>query len=230
MENLQNHAIANSGIPPKWGFQSQKHVDVEDVYEYMAMPKEKRTKKVLGVIDWYLTPYSLPWDLDQKRDETQWGIFEEFVKKNFPVQYFIRDVLGDFWEYRICRRLKDLWYKIECHTFNDRNKYLRKLLPKTWADKPELYRQIVFAMIEHYVAKDGEDALDFIVWDNDDAHKAQRAFIDDAIKWIQIDRPLLVKAAEERSIKASIEIEDEIDKKDKEILKGFAEYYRGFWT
>lgn len=51
-----------------------------------------------------------------------------------------------FWKY-------DVWYPL-CSWFNPRQKWLTKLIPNTWMDKPELIKDILFACLVHYVEEE----------------------------------------------------------------------------
>jgi len=125
--------------------------------------------------------------------------------------------------------------------FNPCNKRIRKVIPNTWCDLAELTLRINFEIIKSYV----EEEMDQIVWTSDETHNEVGKWLKESYEYITKEREQLLKDFDEalehssenlRSLpygeryKVPNEIEALIDKKDKEILIGLANYRQFLWS
>ena len=125
---------------------------IYSIDEYLKAPKNRR-QTWWG---WYKEPDGYEWT----------GIFDEecpfenFWKKNYPIQYFLREDVGSFFR-RMKYRLNDCWYNIKCFFF-PKQRWLTKTIPNTWCDKVALLPDIVFASLIHFVEE--EEGLNSRTW------------------------------------------------------------------
>ncbi len=113
-----------------------------------------------------------------RRDRTVWGIFymhphifsdralfgyskdrkalDEFIKKEFPIQHWLRETCFDL---KIKFKVK---YDKLRYFLNPRQKWLTKQIPSEWNDKTTLIPLINFAMVKHFV--EVEDANHLTNW------------------------------------------------------------------
>lgn len=125
--------------------------------------------------------------------------------------------------------------------FNPCNKRIRKVIPNTWCDLAELTLRINFEIIKSYV----EEEMDQIVWTSNETHNEVGKWLKESYEYITKEREQLLKDFDEalehssenlRSLpygeryKVPNEIEALIDKKDKEILIGLANYRQFLWS
>lgn len=125
--------------------------------------------------------------------------------------------------------------------FNPCNKRIRKVIPNTWCDLSELTLRINFEIIKSYV----EEEMDQIVWTSDEKHNEVGKWLKESYEYITKEREQLLKDFDEalehssknlRSLpygeryKVPNELEALIDKKDKEILIGLANYRQFLWS
>jgi hypothetical protein len=140
---------------------------------------------------------------------------------------------------KLCWKISNLRYSLSC-LFKPRQKWLTRVVPRTWCDKPELMRDVLFAFIVDYV--EVEDGLRFRGhdWkaDLEQGHVSQE-YVDDTNKvldriynvyvFIKTDRPRL-----EQEIKDSDEYCTQaykmLDDKDKWALKEIVELREYLWT
>lgn len=146
----------------------RKYAPVETVEDYFKLPKSQRTKWGF----WYLLPYALPWDnFEETEKDGGWGEFYARIKKEYPIQYFIREVI---WEKvstksaQISNTLSDFY--IYC--FNPQHSELRAAIPRNWQDLSSIIPDFLFACIISFVEK--EDGLNSYHCLKDDKIKADK--------------------------------------------------------
>lgn len=180
---------------------------------------------------------------------------KERLEKKDDLKTFIRIENLDDWFDEIRNRkypwYEKVWNKIYVKTndlawniyrfFNPCNKRIRKVIPNTWCDLSELTLRINFEIIKSYV----EEEMDQIVWTSDETHNEVGKWLKESYEYITKEREQLLKDFDEalehssenlRSLpygeryKVPNEIEALIDKKDKEILIGLANYRQFLWS
>jgi hypothetical protein len=164
-------------------FGGYQHVGSAD--EYINMPYRQRTVWLF----WYKSPIiscngkRFSWPLGSKDDRNK---VDAFIKRKFPIQFFIRDVSFSL----KCKlsRLRD-WIS---YTLRPRQKWLAKQIPKSWCDKTHLIQLINFAMVVHFIEE--EKALDVTDWEasSPQADKFSKELMD-CYNYIKVRRPQLEK-------------------------------------
>ena len=113
-----------------------KYANAVNVKEYKELPKSERED--FGF--WYRQPKLYEWGGEK---------FEDYWKQNYPIQFRIREsienllisisVLKD-------KLIENTWTKIF-----PKNEWVRKIIPHTYSDKPELIQDFLFASIIDFV-------------------------------------------------------------------------------
>lgn len=235
-----------------------KNEKINKVSEYKSLPKKEREWFGLYQIPYSMEISSLNFVENKKEDNDEgWNGFYSYVKKEYPIQYFFREYLGDiifyFWNAKIMSKYGETWHsKIWARLFNDRQKYLRKVIPYTWCDKPELFTEIVFAMLVNYV--EGERCFEIIDFDHHESDKEIKKYIIESYDIIKIQIPKL-KEQESRAYnniklrkveaknqdiqgmdlynfiyKEVHDIENTIQQKEEFVLQGFLKHRQSLWT
>ncbi len=128
---------------------------VENTEEYITLPFKDRTK--WGIF--YRTPLAL--------EHHEWKKCNDFLKKMFPVQFFIREValaeIGYLW-----RRLGWFCYYVKCLLFK-RYHVIKLDLSPCWHDKNHLMEKALEKLLIDFVEQ--EEPFKHIDWDSDSAHK-----------------------------------------------------------
>lgn len=116
--------------------------------------------------------------------------------------------------------------------WSDKHKELRKLIPYTWMDKPELFKEIVFFMIVNFV--EGEECFNSTAYDDEEWNANQnnepKIFADKlryVYTWLKETRP---KLQAELTAKYSMLASDKLEAEERVIVKWFAENHHKFWT
>ena len=91
----------------------------------------------------------------------------------------------------------DLKYKISAF-FNPRQKWLTKKIPRTYCDKPELIRDILFNCLENFVSEDGEDCFNVADWEWSEEKKESRRKLELAMDIIKVQIPAKQKELDDR--------------------------------
>jgi hypothetical protein len=180
---------------------------------------------------------------------------KERLEKKDDLKTFIRiDNLDDWFDEIRNRKYpwyEKVWNKIYVKTndlawniyrfFNPCNKRIRKVIPNTWCDLSELTLRINFEIIKSYV----EEEMDQIVWTSDEKHNEVGKWLKESYEYITKEREQLLKDFDKaleyssenlRSLpygeryKVPNELEALIDKKDREILIGLANYRQFLWS
>lgn len=70
------------------------HRDVSTYEKYVALPKSERERRVsFWITPWYKTPWSYTWYSFQEECEST--KIDRFLKKNYPIQFFVRELATD---------------------------------------------------------------------------------------------------------------------------------------
>jgi hypothetical protein len=171
-----------------------------------------------------------------------WHDWREQVKKDYPVQYFLRELIGDF-QYSCRHMYRDTKYAIKCF-FKPYHSDIRKAVPRQWADVSNLIIDVNFAMILSFKREADESCVD---WDGTDNHRKFKNWLDTSAIWIKEGRPNLVELMmnaypphplPERLRGKSYDelysevnrIEALIDATDTNIIKQMIDYREYMWT
>jgi hypothetical protein len=219
------------------------YVSVNNVDDYFNLPKSKRQK--WGV---YLKPYGLPCDF---LDETElgWKEFDRRIKKLYPIQGWFREWFISidnpvYWFfYRLNRNTRDIKNIIK-RFIRPAHPRFRKAYPRhKWHDLSHAIVDINFALIQDFYHE--EISRDFVNWDATEEHKAFRAWIEDAIFWIEKAEPQAQKDLDtaftnidrknrklpyDQMYAEVIRIEKTIEETNTRILKEMIEHRGFFWT
>lgn len=144
-----------------------KHfVVVYTVDEYKAMPRKSRE---LVVWYWPSPFYIKPYALSAGDDLVgEWTKFDEYVKKEYPVQYFFREtVAGFFWDIETsCRRIK---WKIKPYIQRERKEMRDKVFTRQYRDLDSIIVEFCMQCVIEYV--DREKCFDKIVFNHSEKVK-----------------------------------------------------------
>lgn len=145
----------------------RKHsVMVHTVDEYKAMPRQSRE---LVVWYWPSPLYIKPYALSAGDDlVSEWTKFDEYVKKEYPVQYFFREtVVGFFWDIETsCRRIK---WKITPYIQRERKKMRDKVFTRQYRDLDSIIVEFCMQCVIEYV--DREKCFENIRYDSTEERK-----------------------------------------------------------
>jgi len=224
--------------PNKW------QIKVDNIDEYFNLPKEKRTRWGL-----YLIPYALPFD-HFENDKNGWEGFYERIKKEYPIQWFIRKWLPSI-NNPIARFFKKIKWRLEDYYHN-----IRRLISPPHARRLKAYPRWAYMDIQYAVEKINfallldfwyeEVAGGIVDWHSDLETQEVYNWMKEAVDWIEIGKPALEEElAKERDIAfhnrrhhtsfndvyAKEEaIEKEIRDRDTKILQEFIAKREWFWT
>ena len=144
-----------------------KHcVMVHTVDEYKAMPRKSRE---LVVWYWPCPLYIKPYALSAGDDLVgEWTKFDEYVKKEYPVQYFFRNtVAGFFWDIETSyRRIKS---KVRPYIKYPRKEMRDKVFTRNSGDLDSIIVEFCLQCVIEYV--DREKCFDHILFDYSDEVK-----------------------------------------------------------
>lgn len=120
-----------------------------------------------------------------------------------------------------------------------RQKWLTKVIPKTWTDKDDLMRICLFEMLVHFVEEEeGVKLCKESDWEEDiKSGYVSKKYVKDHVKWckkvlslyayITGERPSIVKKFEQDY---SLEIEEELFKKDTAAMVDIVKTRGYMWT
>jgi hypothetical protein len=108
-----------------------------------------------------------------------WDIWRDKVKKEHPIQYFIRDSIESI-EYGLMRRYRRLCYLTRT-TFFPENKRIRAAIPVRGHDTCSTIINMNFAAILQF--KEEADNS-YVEWDARDCDKEFKDWLDSAVVWI----------------------------------------------
>jgi len=89
-------------------------------------------------------------------------------------------------------RVKHWWYEQVSSRVFPRQRWLTRAVPRTWTDKTELIPDLLLLIAHHYVAADGEDALNVV-----EHTPEQTAMLREIDEWYRTGRAAFLKQIEE---------------------------------
>lgn len=194
--------------------------------EYVKLPYNKRHR--LGF--WYVEPM---FDMHDFRGN------DEYFKKKYPIQYFIREKIL----MRLTHRyVSTWWYENVSAKLNPRQKWLMKGIPSTWSDKVWLIPEINFKMVTHFIEE--EKCFDHTDYENSgELHAIFAKELKECYDYIKNERPTLTKQMEDAYPTKELKnlsyeerygevnrIEKEIEDKDTKWLVWIVSNRNMFWT
>ena len=121
--------------------------------EYLSLPIEDREERVWW---WFTGWFKYPWamtigTLDSPDDG--WNAFDNFIKKHYPVQYYLREVIPIMFM-RPKIRLNDFWRKLQYMLKHPRAKMRDKLFPPGYQDLDTILTNACFAAVVEFVEEE----------------------------------------------------------------------------
>jgi len=151
-----------------------KGVDVSSAEEYINMSEFARGELVwYWPHIWYIEPSSLPCNFENfgvKGCLSDWEKVKNFLKNEYPVQYFLREEVSLFFG-RLNRRFRDFSYPIKC-AFFPRNKNYSKLIPNTWQSADRIMESVI---IEGFMSNISDETIKCWATDKFSSHWREKA-------------------------------------------------------
>jgi hypothetical protein len=220
-----------------------KHVSVNSVDEYFALPTNEREHWGL-----YRKPYALPMDKLLGGNLRGWDAWEKQIKSQYPVQWFFREwftsyknpvysfIMGFYYNYT------ELKYAIKrfIKPFYPR---FRKAFPRhKYSDVSEVLRNVNFALLLDFWYEEMVDGV--VNWNSNQTHKKFYRDVKNAVKYIEVERPALEKKSTDELLKTISKkkgtfderyakydaLEEKINQKDRELLVWMMQQREMFWT
>jgi hypothetical protein len=173
-----------------------------------------------------------------------WDSWRDKVKKEHPIQYFIRDTVEDI-EYTIVHRYYSIKYWVRTFLFPE-NKRIRAAIPVRGHDVTSIISAMNFAAILQYKEEADKSKVD---WHAHESHKEFKDWLDRAAAWITEGKLNLEKELDKAYPSISIRdinnldqevfqdmykevhrLEDLIKQTDENILIQMIKYRDYFWT
>ena len=152
-------------------FFSIQEVNTTSLQEYIDLPKSVRERKILFVT-FYRNPIALPFGrefmsnlLDNEGKEIcrekGWTEFYQFIKKEYPIQYFVRESIPSaFYSMRNkigWWKIKDFYYNNIRTIFHPFNNNSRKIIGRSWKDFQTSIIEVNFAIVNDLVSQEYRD-------------------------------------------------------------------------
>lgn len=172
----------------------------------------------------------------------EWDNWHKQIKKDRPVQYFIRERYSDC-VYAVERMRRKIRMGIK-YLFKPYHSDIRKAVPRHWADVSSLIVDVNFAMILSFKKEADKSYVD---WNGTEGHYKFKNWLDSAANWIQEGYPNLKKQLDNSypphplpeylKNKSYEELYSEVNRIEKlindtntNILKQMIEYREYMWT
>lgn len=151
--------------------------------EYLALDVSRRERKVwYWPTKWYIEPYALQME--------EWDKFHAHIQKEYPIQYFIRDVLLLKF-ITLKRKLRELKSWIKYRVNHPRKQIIKSVFIPEYQDLDSIIVKFCLACIVEYVEK--EKCFEHIVWDSDDNRATDANTIKEIYTYAKCTRPLLLQ-------------------------------------
>lgn len=207
--------------------------------EYFALPVEQREKN-----GFYLSPVALKVNFSSKTSGewcSEWDVFRKEIRKRYPIQWFFREWFPSYDNpiyalYRhICWKYKDIKFAIKNFIKPSFPRW-RKTLPRhKFSDLTWLVIESNLNLLLDFWHEEVVDG--FVNWQSDESHKKFYKELKSYVNWIEKTREDLIKKANKTLLSSSKnkykkyeEIEEQIDEKEKEIVKWMVDNKTFLWT
>jgi hypothetical protein len=173
-----------------------------------------------------------------------WAIWKNKVKKEYPIQYSVREYTGDIW-YTICRKYRATKYYLKTLLFPE-NKLIRNAIPVRGHDLTYIIKEMNFAAILQFREEAVKSCVD---WEDTKDQLEFRNWLDTSAAWIKEGRAALNKQldsaypniglgdldkhsiAELKELYSEVlRIEQLIEQTNETILLQMVKYRDYFWT
>ena len=229
------------------------YVKVHSVSDYFDLPKSERERFGL-----YRKPFALPCEWLQNRmgakigkikpEKQGWASWQAEIRRLYPIQWFLREWCFS-WENPIYAFIKNFYFRYT------ENKYaikrfikpfyprFRKSIPRhKYYEVSEVIRQANFALLLDFWYDEMVDGC--VDWEDTAKLKDFSKRVKSAVKYIEVERPILEKKADNaltiatRKKTATFQqrygkheaLEKKIAEKDTEILVWMVQNREMFWT
>ena len=156
---------------------------IHTLSEYFALDVSRRERKVwYWPTKWYIEPYALQME--------EWDKFHAHIQKEYPIQYFIRDVLLLKF-ITLKRKLRELKSWIKYRVNHPRKQIIKSVFIPEYQDLDSIIVKFCLACIVEYVEK--EKCFEHIVWDSDDNRATDAHMIKEIYTYAKCTRPLLLQ-------------------------------------
>lgn len=141
------------------------------------MNKERDWSYPKGRFDWK-KPYALPWG--------QWREWKKDMKNRYPIRYFFRETIVDFWTYNIVKPLRDVkwWFLHRLHP-SYRYHVIRTSLEPGYYDPDTRIINAMFDLLVEFI----DETKNTIDWDADERHKVAWEEMNELYYWWVYQRP-----------------------------------------
>ena len=169
---------------------------VTNLAEYKLLPLPERSRRVwFWVTAWYKLPQALPFN---RKEPSQWEQCSEWLKKEFPIQYVLRN-LDEYTPFKQFARWRykfnmETGHTIRCF-FRPRNGDLRKCIPRTWKSEDEIIRDVLETIfLRFYLPHKCENWKNFEISDSKELNDANKYWAelgiqaDGVYSWITFER------------------------------------------
>jgi len=174
--------------------------DVHTFREYENMHRcDRETYVPYWITPWYKLPRGLKMTMEEFNDKenSEWGKLDRFLRKNYPLQFFLREGYREMLLYRAI-----LSFKWDLEGFYDDIKYwlfprrplLKNAVPNQWMDLDGIYTQVLYAGILEFV--ENEKGLERVLWEDDipnTKNVAAKKMIEEIYEWAKTGRAELQK-------------------------------------
>ncbi len=116
-----------------------------------------------------------------------WHDYEERMKKDYGIRYFLFDTVPGWIDVRYHWWIKNPWYEFRCRVWNRYNVVTIKTLDPTWSDVLTKILHVNFQLLVEYIEK--EEPFERIDWDATDYHKNAAAEMKELYRWWKEDYP-----------------------------------------
>lgn len=209
------------------------NVNTTTVKDYFKLPKNKREK-----FGFYLRPHALIYN---RGLESEWDIFENKIREQYPVQGFIREQLLDLDKSPLWSVIRPRFYDIKAFYYTMKRYLGPNYLPRFRKSvSPRQYKDICDIIVDGNLALisdfwHNEVRRGIINWDSDEEHRQFFKWLESAIFWIEAERIILLHELETFIKNGSPyyfqdRITEEIKSKDTKVLTEMIKYRDFFWT
>lgn len=136
---------------------------------------------------WYIQPNALSWG--------EWEKNEEFFKKNYPVQFFIRSTLPLWYHIKIAQPISECKYNVKGWIKNPRKEMRDKIFPVRWKDLTETIVDFHIETILEFVQK--EKCFEYNDYTHTDEYKKFEVELKEWYYYVYVKRPAMMNSIDD---------------------------------
>lgn len=212
-----------------------EQVNADTYDKYVALPKSEREYRVwFWPTPWYKTPYAMLFSAQSILQpgvwRSEWDKISEFFKKNYPIQYRVRDIVEDivhWYRYDISHCWRRFWNN---WVIGQRVEMRKAIFKREYQDLDTMLTNFHMEVLIEYVER--EKPFEHFDFDTGEADRTFRKELVENYDYASRIRPKQLEYMENADISVDefLKLDTELDESDTKVCEWVIKNRHKLWT